>query len=171
MWSAIFSPAKWICTLLHCRAYRQEKKVIHSKQISWLLLSGLVQLQAGKRLHICYHANHMHARGWHAKSEDGSLCERRLPIGERFGSSISVRNAGSRAAGCLTSGGRLPLMVAEIKRGRFSSIQSHFRVPSSCENARARTHGTYRSLTFRYTEVLHVYLVVCCLEACHHALE
>lgn len=82
----------------------------------------------------------MHARGWHAKSEHASLCVRQLPIGERLGSSISMRDAASRVAGCRTSGGRLPLMVAEIKRGRFSSIQGHFRVPSSCETARARTH-------------------------------
>lgn len=63
-----------------------EKKVIHSKQISCLLLFGLAQLQAGKCFHICYHANHMHARGCHAESEGARicLCMRRLPIGERL---------------------------------------------------------------------------------------
>lgn len=29
MWSAIFSPAKWICTLIHCQAYRGEKKKLY----------------------------------------------------------------------------------------------------------------------------------------------
>lgn len=47
-----------------------KKKVIHSKQISCLLLFRLAQLQAVKCFYICYHAYHMHARGWHTESED-----------------------------------------------------------------------------------------------------
>lgn len=74
----------------------------------------------------------MHARSWHTESEDAGISQSLYVAitdwraANCLMSSVGVRKAASCATGCLTLGGWLPLMVAEIKRRRFASIHSNF---------------------------------------------